>query len=86
MTGPWSSTRGTLAPGTTRQTPRQPRPARGSGPLLRQGAGARPEERGVWYSKGDVLNRLGRYEDAIRCYDKALKLDPQDARAWYNKA
>ncbi len=35
-----------------------------------------------WIKKGDNLSNLG---DAINAYDKAIKIDPKDARAWYNK-
>jgi len=28
---------------------------------------------------------LGRYEEAIRCYDTALGINPEDAIAWDNK-
>ena len=35
--------------------------------------------------KGVSLGSLGRHEEAIRCYDKALELDPRDALAWNNK-
>ena len=33
----------------------------------------------------DNLRSLGRYEEAIRCFDKALELDPHFTLAWYNK-
>ena len=29
--------------------------------------------------------RAGRYEEAIKAYDEALKINPQDADAWTNK-
>jgi len=29
---------------------------------------------------------LKRYEDAIKCYDKVIEMDPNHANAWYNKA
>jgi tetratricopeptide (TPR) repeat protein len=41
-----------------------------------------PEE---WHNKGSYLVRLGRPEEAIECYDKALELKPYDANVWNNK-
>jgi tetratricopeptide (TPR) repeat protein len=38
-----------------------------------------------WCNKGLSLHSLGRYEAAIRCFDKALELDPRCAAAWDNK-
>jgi len=29
---------------------------------------------------------LGRHEEALVCFDKALELDPRYANAWYDKA
>jgi len=31
-----------------------------------------------WVEKGGKLAELGRYEEALSCYDRALELDPQD--------
>jgi tetratricopeptide (TPR) repeat protein len=31
------------------------------------------------------LTKLGRYEEAIACYDKALENDPRLDKAWSNK-
>ncbi|MHC4503110.1 MAG: tetratricopeptide repeat protein [Planctomycetota bacterium] len=39
-----------------------------------------------WINKGASLHNLGRYEEAIRCFDEALSLDPECAGAWSNKA
>jgi len=39
-----------------------------------------------WYNKGVSLNNLGCNEEAIRCYDQTLELDPGRVNAWYNKA
>jgi len=38
-----------------------------------------------WNSKGVSLNNLGLYNEAIGCFDRALKLGPQDSRIWDNK-
>jgi tetratricopeptide (TPR) repeat protein/tRNA A-37 threonylcarbamoyl transferase component Bud32 len=38
-----------------------------------------------WSNKGISLSNLGRHEEAVRCYDKALELDPRDAEVWNNK-
>lgn len=38
-----------------------------------------------WNNKGMSLAALGRREEAIRCYDKALAIDPGEARIWSNK-
>ncbi len=37
----------------------------------------------AWYSKGYTLSRLGRYYDAIICYDRALEIDPKYYQAEY---
>ena len=39
----------------------------------------------MWNNKGLALNSLGRYDEAIKCYDKAIEIDPNDADAWNNK-
>ena len=36
-------------------------------------------------TKGDVLGRSGRYNEAIEAYDKAIEIDPKLAIAWSNK-
>jgi len=38
-----------------------------------------------WNNKGGSLYRLGRIDEAIRCYDKALELDPRNANIWLDK-
>jgi tetratricopeptide (TPR) repeat protein len=36
-------------------------------------------------TKGLALNNLGKYNEAIEYYDKALQIDPKHADALYNK-
>ena len=31
------------------------------------------------------LNNIGKYEEAIKCYDEAIKLNPKNEYAWNNK-
>ena len=39
----------------------------------------------VWFHKGSELMNLGKYNEAIKAYDKAIEINPQDSDAWYNK-
>jgi tetratricopeptide (TPR) repeat protein len=45
-------------------------------------AGKRKE---VCFNKGYALNSLGKYDEAIKAYDEAIRLDPDYAMAWNNK-
>jgi tetratricopeptide (TPR) repeat protein len=38
-----------------------------------------------WINKGNSLLSLGRPEEAIACYDKALEIVPRDACSWSNR-
>ena len=38
-----------------------------------------------WSNKGIALNTLGKHQEAIKCYDKSLEINPRDAVAWSNK-
>ena len=35
----------------------------------------------LWNHKGIVLRSLGRYEEAMECFNKSLKIDPRDKNA-----
>ncbi len=35
----------------------------------------------LWNYKGIVLRSLGRYEEAMECFNKSLKIDPRDKYA-----
>jgi len=39
-----------------------------------------------WSDKGASLTASGRHKEAIACYDKALKINPELAIPWHNKA
>jgi tetratricopeptide (TPR) repeat protein len=39
----------------------------------------------LWLTKGYVYACLNSYEDALKCYDKALEMDSSIAEAWNNK-
>jgi len=39
----------------------------------------------AWNNHGASLHLGGREKEAIRCYDKALELDPRHPLAWHNK-
>jgi|GEM_PF-4529823 len=39
----------------------------------------------AWNNKGNALGNLGRNEEALKSYDKALEIDPKYALAWNNK-
>jgi tetratricopeptide (TPR) repeat protein len=40
---------------------------------------------GYWNTIGTNLAELGQYGDAIKCYDKAIGIDPTFAWPWNNK-
>jgi tetratricopeptide (TPR) repeat protein len=39
----------------------------------------------AWNNKGVALEALGRHEEAIRCFQKAIEIEPSYATAWKNK-
>ena len=40
----------------------------------------------TWTNKGTDLGNSGQYAEAIKGYDKAIEIDPQNSAAWYNRA
>jgi tetratricopeptide (TPR) repeat protein len=38
-----------------------------------------------WNKEGVDLNSLGKYDEAIEAFDKAIEIDPHSSLAWYNK-
>lgn len=45
----------------------------------------RPTKVTDWINEGDVFRGQGKYEEALKSYEKAIDLDPQNAMAWNNK-
>ena len=39
----------------------------------------------TWYNKGVTLTDLCEHNAALECYDKALKICPENEYAWHNK-
>ncbi len=44
-----------------------------------------PKTAAGFYNQGNVLAKSGRYEEAVKSYDKALAMNPNDADAKHNK-
>lgn len=49
------------------------------------GTGRNEQDADAWYNKGVQLLDSGSSEEAIKCFDKALEINPRNADAWYNK-
>ena len=45
----------------------------------------KPDYHYAWHSRGVSLRDLGRHEDAISSYDKALEIKPDYHYAWHNR-
>lgn len=39
----------------------------------------------AWNNKGNSLADLGKYDEAIKSFDEAIRINPGYATAWYNK-
>ncbi len=39
----------------------------------------------AWYNKGQILSKMGRFQDARNAFAQAADIDPAFAEAWYNK-
>uniref|UniRef100_UPI0011788002 CHAT domain-containing protein n=1 Tax=Calothrix rhizosoleniae TaxID=888997 RepID=UPI0011788002 len=45
----------------------------------------KPDYHEAWYNRGLALGNLGKYEQAIVSWDKALEIKPDYHKAWYNR-
>lgn len=43
-----------------------------------------PADSSNWITKGTILESMGDYKEALIAYEKSIKLDPENPRAWYN--
>lgn len=39
----------------------------------------------AWNNKGKLMHKLGKYKEAIDCYEKVLQINPNIGQIWYNK-
>jgi len=39
----------------------------------------------AWHEKANCLDEMGRCEEALNCYETAIRLDSNHAEAWFNK-
>ncbi|MFB2938792.1 tetratricopeptide repeat protein [Aerosakkonemataceae cyanobacterium BLCC-F154] len=46
----------------------------------------KPDDHEAWHNRGVALVNLGKWEEAIDSYDKAIELKPDDHKAFYSKA
>ncbi|RLF47654.1 MAG: hypothetical protein DRN20_05660, partial [Thermoplasmata archaeon] len=46
---------------------------------------ALPEYSKAWQLKGEVLEKLGEYDEAIKCYDKAIEINDRNREAYRRK-
>ena len=40
-----------------------------------------PQDSMSWYNKGNALNKLNKFGEAIKAYDKAIEINPKDSKA-----
>ena len=53
--------------------------------LTTRPSGSIPTMPTAWNNKGIALYGQGKYDEAIKAYDEAIRLDPNYAMAWNNK-
>jgi tetratricopeptide (TPR) repeat protein len=39
----------------------------------------------AWNGKGNALEKLGKFDEARKTYDRAIKIDPHNSKSWSNK-
>jgi tetratricopeptide (TPR) repeat protein len=44
-----------------------------------------PAYAAAWNEKANFLDSMGKFDEALACYDRSLKIDPGNAEVWFNK-
>ncbi len=44
-----------------------------------------PKDAKDWYNKGVDLGRSGKFDEAIKAFDKTIELNTKNEDAWFNK-
>jgi len=44
-----------------------------------------PAYAAAWNEKANFLDSVGKFDEALACYDCSLKIDPGNAEVWFNK-
>ena len=47
--------------------------------------GDKPDHENLWTEKGWTLGKLGKYEKALECFDRAIQINPENVRTWRGK-
>ena len=40
---------------------------------------------GAWIKRGNALDKIAKYDEAVESFNKALEIDPKSSDAWYYK-
>jgi tetratricopeptide (TPR) repeat protein len=46
---------------------------------------AAPAYAAAWNEKGNFLDSMGKFDEAISCYDRSLTIDSGNSEVWFNK-
>lgn len=50
-----------------------------------KGSAANTQDAAARYAKGLEFNELGKWDDAVKCFDQAIRLDPRNSSFWVAK-
>jgi len=52
---------------------------------VQRGGGFDSNDAWGWRNKGSALYFLGKYDEAVKCYDESIKIDPSNPIVWNNR-